>query len=148
MRMLPALALSLLLGASTAAQSPSQPHLLAIERAKLLHRGVNASMWFAQASDYSPARLRSYTTAEDMALRHRMGFDHVRLSIDGDELLRNAPPDGLNQPFLAELDTAVHIMLDNHLRVIVDVHPSDEFKQKLSTDDAAAARFVAMWTAL
>jgi endoglucanase len=148
MRMLTALALSLLLGASAAAQSPSQPNSLAMERAKLLHRGVNASMWFAQARDYSPARLRSYTTADDIALMHRMGFDHVRLSIDGDELVRNAPADGLNQPFLAELDTAVHTMLDNQLRVIIDVHPSDEFKQKLSADDAAAARFVALWTAL
>jgi aryl-phospho-beta-D-glucosidase BglC (GH1 family) len=146
----PALALSLLLGASTAAQppSPSEPHSLAIERAHLLHRGVNASMWFAQARDYSPARLRSYTTAHDIALMHSMGFDHVRLSIDGDELLRAAPPNGLNASFLAELDAAVHTMLDNHLRVIVDVHPSDGFKQQLSTDDGAAARFVALWSAL
>jgi hypothetical protein len=63
---------------------------IAARRAHLLHRGVNASMWFAQAEDYSPARLRSYTTADDIALMHSMGFDHVRLSIDGDELLRNA----------------------------------------------------------
>jgi endoglucanase len=148
MRTLPALALLLLLGASAAAQSPSQPNSLAIERARLLHRGVNASMWFAQANDYSPARLRSYTTAEDIRVMHRMGFDHVRLSIDGDELLRNAPPNGLNASFVAELDSVVRTMLDNQLRVIVDVHPSAEFKQKLTTDDAAAARFVALWSAL
>jgi endoglucanase len=148
MRTLPALALLLLLGASAAAQSPSQPNSLAIERARLLHRGVNASMWFAQTNDYSPARLRSYTTAEDIRVMHRMGFDHVRLSIDGDELLRNAPPNGLNASFVAEFDSVVRTMLDNHLRVIVDVHPSDGFKQQLSTDDAAAARFVALWSAL
>jgi endoglucanase len=150
MRTLPAFAVLLLLGACTAAQSqpPSQPDSRAIERARLLHRGVNASMWFAQARDYSQARLRSYTTAEDIALMQRMGFDHVRLSIDGDELLRSAPPNGLNPPFLAELDTAVHTMLENHLRVIVDVHPSDTFKQQLRSDDAAATRFVALWSAL
>jgi endoglucanase len=120
----------------------------AARRAQLLHRGVNASMWFAQASDYSPARLRSYTTPEDIALMHSMGFDHVRLSIDGDELLRSAPAGGLNDTFVAELDTAVTTMLKDGLRVIVDVHPSDEFKRRLSTDDADVARFCALWSAL
>lgn len=120
----------------------------ATRRAQLLHRGVNASMWFAQASDYSPARLRSYTTADDIALMRAMGFDHVRLSIDGDELLRGAPPSGLNGAFVAELDSAVNTMLKDGLRVIVDVHPSDEFKHELRTDDAAVTRFCALWSAL
>jgi aryl-phospho-beta-D-glucosidase BglC (GH1 family) len=39
-------------------------------------------------------------------------------------------------------------MLQDGLRVIVDVHPSDEFKQRLRTDDAAVARFSALWSAL
>jgi endoglucanase len=105
-------------------------------------------MWFAQASDYSPARLRSYTTADDIALMHSMGFDHVRLSIDGDELLRGAPPNGLNATFVAELDTAVNTMLKDELRVIVDLHPSDEFKHQRRTEDATVTRFCALWSAL
>jgi aryl-phospho-beta-D-glucosidase BglC (GH1 family) len=105
-------------------------------------------MWFAQARDYSPARLRSYTTADDIALMHAMGFDHVRLSIDGDELLRGAPPNGLNPAFVAELDTAVNTMLKDGLRVIVDVHPSDEFKRQLRSDDDAITRFITLWSAL
>jgi endoglucanase len=128
--------------ASSSAASP------AARRAQRLHRGVNASMWFSQAGDYSPARLRTYTTADDIALMHSMGFDHVRLSIDGDELLRNAPTGGLNATFVAELDTAVYTMLKDDLRVIVDVHPSDAFKRQLRTDDAAVARFCALWSAL
>jgi aryl-phospho-beta-D-glucosidase BglC (GH1 family) len=126
----------------------SSPASLAAQRAQLLHRGVNASMWFAQARDYSPARLRSYTTAGDIALMHTMGFDHVRLSIDGDELLRDAPPNGLNAAFVTELDTAVNTMLKDGLRVIIDVHPSDEFKRQLRTEDAAVTRFCALWSAL
>jgi endoglucanase len=133
---------------SKAATAPSLPPSLAARRAQLLHRGVNASMWFAQASDYSTARLRSYTPADDIALMHSMGFDHVRLSIDGDELLRGAPPNGLNANFVAELDTAVNTMLKDDLRVIVDVHPSDEFKHQLRTEDAAVARFCALWRGL
>jgi endoglucanase len=75
-------------------------------------------MWFAQASDYSAARLRSYTTADDIALMRTMGFDHVRLSIDGDELLRGAPANGLNASFVTELDAAMNTMLKDGLRVI------------------------------
>ena len=146
MRTLPIAALCLLLSISAAAQPPADG--VAAQRARLLHRGVNASMWFAQAHDYSPARLRAYTTADDIALMHTMGFDHVRLSIDGDELLRNAPPGGLNPVFAAELDAAVHTMLQDGLRVIVDVHPSDEFKRRLRTDGAAATQFSALWNAL
>jgi endoglucanase len=121
---------------------------VAARRAQLLHRGVNASMWFAQASDYSPARLRSYTTADDIALMHTMGFDHVRLSIDGDELLRGGPANGLNASFVTELDAAMNTMLKDGLRVIVDVHPSDQFKRQLRTEDAAVTHFCALWSAL
>ena len=137
---------SLLLCSLATAQTP--PQGVAAQRARLLHRGVNASMWFAQAKDYSPDRLQTYTTANDMALMDTMGFDHVRLSVDGDELLRNAPANGLNGPFVAELDTAVHTMLKDGLRVIVDVHPSDDFKRRLRTNDGAVTRFCAMWSAL
>lgn len=126
----------------------AQPANVAAHRAQLLHRGVNASMWFAQANDYSPARLRSYITADDIALMHSMGFDHVRLSIDGDELARAAAPDALNSVFVAELDRAIDIMLHDGLRVIVDVHPSDDFKHRLRTDDAAVVQFCSLWKAL
>ncbi|MFL6429661.1 MAG: glycoside hydrolase family 5 protein [Acidobacteriaceae bacterium] len=134
--------------AQTQPANPAGSFSDAARRAQLLHRGVNASMWFAQAIDYSPARLRSYTTGDDIALMRAMGFDHVRLSIDGDELLRGASPSSRNGAFVGELDTAVNTMLKDGLRVIVDVHPSDEFKHQLRTDDAAVTRFCALWSAL
>ena len=124
------------------------PATVAARRAQLLHRGINASMWFAQAPDYSAARLRGYTTPEDIALMHAMGFDHVRLSVDGDELVRDALPSGLNAPFVEELDAALNMMLKDGLRVIVDVHPSDDFKRQLRSDDDAITRFIALWSAL
>lgn len=132
---------------SQPAASPTETGLAA-RRAQSLHRGVNASEWFAQASDYSPGRLRRYTTADDIRLMRAMGFDHVRLSIDGDELLRGAPANGLNASFVAELDAAVNTMLKDGLRVIVDVHPSDAFKLQLRSDDDAITRFIALWSAL
>ena len=47
-----------------------------------LRHGINASEWLAQSRDYSPQRLRTFTTLDDIATMHSMGFDHVRLSID------------------------------------------------------------------
>ena len=37
------------------------------KRAEHLQHGINASEWLAQSHDYSPQRLRSYSTLEDIA---------------------------------------------------------------------------------
>src|SRR5437879_12930340 len=50
-----------------------------------LRRGLNLSHWFAQARSahgYNQEHLTTYTTASDVALIRRLGFDHVRLSVD------------------------------------------------------------------
>src|SRR6185437_15403595 len=60
---------------------------IAFQRAQHLQHGINTSMWFAQADDYSPQRLETYTTAKDIALIEQMGFDHCRLSIDAGPLV-------------------------------------------------------------
>jgi endoglucanase len=120
----------------------------AAARARLLQHGVNASNWFAQANDYSPAHLRSYTTDDDIALMRTMGFDHVRLSVDAEQLLRAAPAGEFNAAFLAELDRVVDTMLRNRLRVIVDLHPSDAYKQSLRTSESAVDGFAALWGTL
>src|SRR6516162_5410790 len=52
------------------------------KRVRHLKHGINAGEWFAQSRDYSPQRLRTSTTLDDIALMHAMGFDHVRVSID------------------------------------------------------------------
>ena len=60
---------------------------LAFQRANHLRHGINTSDWFAQSSDYSVQRLRTFTTPDDIRLIHHLGFDHIRLSIDADPLL-------------------------------------------------------------
>src|ERR1700744_1227905 len=47
---------------------------IAFTRAARLKRGINLSMWYAQSSDYSAARLASYTTEEDFKLIKSLGF--------------------------------------------------------------------------
>ena len=115
-----------------------------------LRHGINASEWFAQRSNYSPEFLRTYTTHDDIVQMHRLGFDHVRLSIDPQPLWNEGQPDSLRQgDFLKQLDIAVDDMLANGLAVIIDVHPSDEFKRRLVSDDhQAVAKFADFWRAL
>ena len=122
----------------------------AFARAQHLKQGINASEWFAQsASDYSAARTNRYTDAEDIALMARLGFDHVRLSIDAVPLEQYPRgKDGLNADFLARLDRAVDTMLADGLAVQIDLHPEDSYKQQLRTSDDAVDRLTMLWRRL
>ena len=144
------------LAAQTAAQSDAQIEgraagvKLAFRRAGHLRRGINASMWFAQwTGDYSAARTNSYIDEADIQLMAKLGFDHVRLSIDPAPLT-HAPvgADGLNAEFLGRVDRAVDEMIAQGLAVIVDVHPEEDYKFRLRTGTDGVARFEAMWSAL
>ena len=115
-----------------------------------LARGINLSHWFAQSprGDYSAEHLTTYNTERDLDLIARMGFSHVRLTLNPKAI--SDAPEGL--PFHAErlalLDAAIAGFLARHVAVIVDLHPDDDFKTPLAKDDAAVERFVAFWRAL
>lgn len=140
--MLPRLALTLawlLVSLNLVAQTAS----LAWKRAQHLRHGINASEWFAQSHDYSPQRLRSFTTLDDIAKMHAMGFDHVRISIDP-AIFRCPGP--WNQCETVEvLDEVIAKALAQDLAVIVDLHPSDEYKHQLATSDSVALKFTQLW---
>lgn len=126
-----------------------QPNSLAFERAQHLRHGINTSMWFAQAPDdnYSVERLKTYTTPADIALIEKMGFDHGRLSIDAGPLVAWEHA-GTETPFMTELDSAVKDMLDHHLSVIIDIHPSSEYKATLFQGSEGVNEFAALWRKL
>ncbi len=132
------------------AQDRSAGLQTAFARAQHLRHGVNASEWFAQsASDYSAARTDRYTDAADIALMAKLGFDHVRLSIDP-EPLESGPlnEEGFNADFLGRLDRAVDDMLANGLAVQIDVHPEEGYKQKVRTSNEGVQRFTMLWRRL
>ncbi len=133
--------LLLCIAASAAAQDENS---IAFERALHLRHGINTSMWFAQAGDYSPQRLETYTTPKDIALIARMGFDHCRLSIDAGPLVAWQRT-GRETPFMTELDRAVRTMLDNHLSVVIDIHPSSDYKAQLFQGSSGVEDFAALW---
>jgi endoglucanase len=150
MRLLPHWSLVLLLLSTLPAIfATAQDHSsgIAFARAKHLQHGINTAIWFAQAHDYSPERLRTFTTPDDIALIARMGFDHCRLSVDADTLIEWQRA-GKETPFMTELDRAVQTMLDHHLSIIIDIHSGSEYKAELFQGTTGVAGFTALWRAL
>ena len=104
---------------------------LGFRRAAHLRHGINLSMWYAQAGDYSAARLASYTTAVDFQLINDLGLDHVRLSINPAPL--NADTQAgtsdvtLNPAAIARLDETVRQITSLGLVVVLDIHPEEDW---------------------
>jgi endoglucanase len=124
-----------------------QPQTAAARLARLRH-GINLSHWFAQAREYSKAYLESHTTAEDVALIKNVGFDHVRLTVEPSPLFNWEDPDKLKAEYVGYLDRALDLILAQGLAVIVDIHPSDEFKLRLNSTDRQIEAFGKFWRAL
>jgi hypothetical protein len=112
-----------------------------------LRHGINLSHWFAQSSTYSKEHLDTHTTAEDIALIKTMGFDHVRFTVEPAPLINPNDPASLRSEYLRYFDAALDMILAQRLAVIVDIHPSDEFKLRLK-DDRQVENFVKFWRAL
>lgn len=115
-----------------------------------LRHGINLSEWFAQVYDpkgYTKEHFQSWTTAQDIALIKAMGFDHVRLSVNPEPMFRRNHADEIPSDYLAYVDDAVKMILDQGLAVILDVHPESDFKAKLSQDDFVE-QFADYWRAL
>lgn len=141
-------------GQAAAPPSPMPPAAGAAPRldARLarLTRGINISHWFAQVrhGDYTSEHLATHTTDQDFALIRSLRFDHVRLSVDPAPLWTPRQPERLPAEYLDRLTQAVRGILAHDLSVIVDLHPSSEFKRKLQTDGGHVEAFADFWRAL
>jgi hypothetical protein len=113
-----------------------------------LRRGVNLSHWFSQAPNYTKERLESHTTAADISLIKSMGFDHVRFPIEPAPLLTDTPdPSILNTTYLQYVDRALDMILNAGLAVVIDIHPSDEFKLRMNREERGVEAFAKFWRA-
>jgi len=129
----------------------AQDSLLAVQRARHLRHGVNMSEWFAQVYDpkgYTKEHFESWDTSQDIALIKAMGFDHVRLSVNPAPMFRKNQADRIPPDYLGYLDSAVDMILAQNLAVIIDMHPDEDFKEKLSKDDSFVEQFADFWRAL
>ena len=77
-----------------------------------------------------------------------MGFDHVRFTIEPAPLFNWEDPTKLKAEYLRFLDNALDMILAPGLAVIVDIHPSDEFKLRLNSNDRQIEAFGKFWQAL
>jgi endoglucanase len=137
----------LMAGSSLLAQDSS----LAFRRAGHLRHGINLSHWYAQVFDpkgYTKEHFDTYDTAQDMALIRAMGFDHVRFTLNCEPMFRRGQADRIPPEYLAMVDGAVKMILDQGLAVIIDIHPESDLKAKLAADDAAVEQFEDFWRAL
>ena len=119
--------------------------------AQHLRHGINLSEWFAQVYDqkgYTKEHFETWNTAQDIALIKAMGFDHVRLSVNPQPMFQRGQADRIPAEYLGYLDSAVQMILDRGLAVIIDVHPDSDFKQKLVTDDSFVEQFEDYWRQL
>jgi aryl-phospho-beta-D-glucosidase BglC (GH1 family) len=119
---------------------------IAFVRASHLRRGINLSMWYAQARDYSAERLTTYTTLEDFKLVKSLGFDHVRLSINPEPLMLNGAPETLDPAAIARLDKTVAEITGTGLVAVLDIHPEMPYVEALGQGKDAAAKFLTFWT--
>jgi endoglucanase len=142
------LLLSIVFSVSGLAQTGSTP---AQRRAAHLRHGINLSEWFAQVYDpkgYTKEHLVGWVTADDLALIKSMGFDHVRLSVNPEPMMRHNMADHLPADYLGYLDGAIKMILDRGLAVIIDMHPESEFKARLVQHDDSVEQFSDFWRAL
>lgn len=120
-------------------------------RSSHLRHGINLSEWFAQVYDargYTKEHFESWVTSDDLALIKKMGFDHVRLSVNPQPMFRAGHADDLPADYLGYLDAAVRSILDHGLAVIIDMHPESDFKARLAHEDAFPEQFADFWRAL
>src|ERR1700752_1125171 len=108
--------------------SPVRAQSSTVPASRLAHlqHGVNLSAWFAQVYDpkgYTKEHFENWTTSSDIALIKSMGFDHVRLSVNPEPMIRHNRGDELPAEYLGYLDSAVKMILDHGLAVIIDMHP-------------------------
>ncbi len=124
---------------------------IAQRHAQHLRHGINLSEWFAQVYDqkgYTKEHFETWNTAQDIALIKSMGFDHVRLSVNPQPMFQHGQADRIPADYLGYLDSAVQMILDHGLAVIIDVHPESDFKQKLVAEDSFVEQFEDYWRQL
>ncbi|QQS04089.1 MAG: cellulase family glycosylhydrolase [Fibrobacterota bacterium] len=113
-----------------------------------LNRGVNLSHWLSQSERRGPERA-AWTTRIDFARIREMGFDHVRLPVDEEQLWK---PDGTRETEAWDLlESGLDWAEAVGLSVVCDLHVlrSHHFNQTsvpaLYADPSELNRFCQLW---
>ncbi len=134
--------------AASAMAAPSPADL----RAASLGPGINISHWMAQTmvGHYDPSHLDTYFQQSDADLIARMGFGHVRLTLEGSLFWKPEAgiPTKLESYGVERLNKALDMLLGSGLKVIVDIHPTSEFKKSVWSTRQGSQGFAKFWNLL
>jgi endoglucanase len=116
----------------------------------VIHRGLNVSHWLSQTEIRGEER-EQYMQARDFKVIADMGYDHVRIPIDEEQMWDEAG--NKNKEAFRLLHKAIKWSFENDLRVIVDLHilRSHHFNsdsKRLWTDTVAQQQFWGFWEQL
>jgi endoglucanase len=115
-----------------------------------IRRGTNVSHWLSQSKRRGEERV-AFFTQEDIRHIAGVGFDHVRIPIDEEQMWKaNGEPD---KEAFGLLDAALDWCEQEELRAIVDLHilRTHHFMDDsppLYSDPAEAKRFSGLWVSL
>lgn len=115
-----------------------------------VHRGTNISHWLSQSERRGDERA-AWFTETDVAYLASLGFDHLRIPVDEEQLWDEA---GGQQPeAFALLRNGLDWCAEHNLKAIVDLHilrshHFNELEKPLWTDPEAQAQFVDLWRQL
>ncbi len=141
------LAVSLLIPSLPSCADAPNP---AADTAFAVQRGTNIAHWLSQSKQRGEER-RTFFQEEDVAYLADLGFDHLRIPVDEEQLFDE---EGQLEPeAIGLLHDAIGWSLDHDLRVVVDLHilRSHHFNHEekpLWTEPAAQQRFFNLWRSL
>jgi endoglucanase len=112
-----------------------------------LHRGTNIAHWLSQ-SDTRGEERKTFFTQRDIAFIDSVGFDHIRLPIDEQQMWDENGK--RNEDAFALLNDALSWCSDAGIRVIVDLHilrshHFDAAKKPLWTDPREQEKLIGFW---
>ncbi len=116
----------------------------------VIRRGVNISHWLSQSTRRGRER-REFFIQKDVELIASLGFDHIRLPIDEEQLWDEQ---GRPEAEAFELlDNAIEWVRQSQLRIVIDLHilRSHHFnveERPLWTDPKAQENFLRLWREL
>jgi endoglucanase len=111
----------------------------AYRAAKLFMRGVNLGNYL----EVPPGQNWSVTvTADEFAIMHAQGFDHVRVPVGWQHYAGPAPDFALSPEIFRRVDFVVTNALANHLAVMINIHHFDELDQNPA---ATTDEFLKLW---
>ena len=120
------------------------------EREFTVNNGVNISHWLSQSSRRGEART-AWFTRDDVAFLARLGYDHLRIPIDEEQMFTET---GEKDPEAFRLlHNALEWCAEFNLKAVVDLHilRSHHFNnavKPLFTEEAAQDQFYNCWRAL